>query len=72
MHMPPDATTLASRFKARRKSCCYACVFQFQIGVEHTSHYLDVTHLKILIILNSWHKDRDITLIIVNFATILK
>ena len=26
------------------------------ICVEHTSHYLDVTHLKILIILKTWHK----------------
>ena len=27
------------------KSCCYTSMFQFQLGVEHTSHYLDVTHL---------------------------
>jgi len=32
-------------------------------------HYLDVTHLQILIILKSWHKDSDFTLIIGNFAT---
>ena len=41
----------------------------FLVGVEHTSHYLDVTHLKILIILKTDGKDSEITLIIGNFAT---
>ena len=54
------------------KSCCYSSMFQFQLGVEYTFDYLDVTHLKILIILKTWHKDSDFTLIIGNFAFTFK
>ena len=47
-------------------------MFQLQFGVKYTFDYLDVTHLKILIILKTWHKDSDFTLFIGNFATIFK
>ena len=47
-------------------------MFQLQFSVKYTFDYLDVTHLKILIILKTWHKDSEITLIIGNFATIFK